>query len=110
MTKEEMVASVKEQLKLWAADSCKFAFNTGPQGRVWGGVNYSEFTTKVTAEDFKAACAELSEFVRVTYTEYRGRYARSLSGAEYNIWSFLAEPGGEGTRKLNYHILVEGKV
>ncbi len=112
LSKDEMVQSVKDQLELWRNDPGKFGYNTGPKGKANGPVNYAE-SDDIKAEDFKAACAILNDYVKEKFPGYLGRLAKSMSGTEQNqnIWSFLCEPVGDvNKRKLNYHIKVDGKV
>ena len=109
MDKDQMVASVKAQIEAWTKEAHPYAWNCGPNGRLFGQqIDYAAFA-EVSKADFDAAVAELKEFVTANIAGYSGREAKSLSGTDagYNVWSFLIEPWGSGkTRKLNYHIRV----
>jgi len=108
MTAEELLERLKAQLEEWRTSSHPYAFNTSPTGRSYSLPKYAEWVEVVSAEDFKTAFAAFSLWVKEKFAGYSPRYAKSGSGAEYNVWSFLGEPtSSANTRKFNFHVRVK---
>ncbi len=108
MTAEELLELLKAQLEEWRSSSHKYAFNTSPTGRSYSPPKYAEWVEIVSAEDFKKAFAEFSTLMKEKFAGYSPRYARSGSGAEHNVWSFLGEPTSpSNSRKFNFHVRVK---
>ena len=107
MDRDEMIASVEEEIGRWLVDAHPYAWNTGPGGRQRGKIDYGQLP-EISREDFDAAVSELKRYVSENIARHSGRDAASFSGSQagYNVWSFLIEPFGGGDRKFNYHIRV----
>jgi hypothetical protein len=112
-TKDELIASFKGQLKAWRESAEKYAFNTGPMGRMRGpeaqSFNWVACTDVVSASDFKAAYEELKDVVLKECPPWTLSYGRSGSLAANNVWDLKVERNnGQDPSKLNYHIKLTG--
>lgn len=103
-----MLERLKAQLEAWRQSSDPFAYNTSPTGKATGPVNYAAWTEEVSAVDFKTAYAAFALIVKEQFAGNGPRYAKSGSGGEFNVWSFLVEPySSANKRKFNFHVRVK---
>ena len=107
-TKDELIASVKEQISKWDKTPPDRAYNTGAMGNVKQPYNWSGDSNIVPKSDFNEACSELKIYVQATYSGYTVSYAASGSLRDYGVWDILVEPYNQKPPKMNYHIKVTG--
>lgn len=94
-------------MEAWTNFSEARPFNTCPTGRTTVPPNYAQWP-EVSKADFKTAYDAFALLVKEKFGTYGPRYAKSLSGADQNVWSLLAEPfDSTNKRKFNFHVRVK---